>query len=94
MRVSMPGVWLLAVLVLLPNCRSSIPPAIEICLGDGVGGADCIERDNTKIYRPPSELKNYWMTNEPDEAAFASWCYNANPDQVQAVMNQKRLDLK
>jgi len=64
---------------LLSSCRNSHPPAIEICIGDGFGGADCIEADGTQRYRAPSELKNYWMTNQPDMQNFSSWCYDTSP---------------
>lgn len=71
------GVWLSLVLgFLLSSCRTSKPPALSIiCLGDGVGGADCVDSVGNKIYKKPSELLNYWMTTEVDEQNFASWCY-------------------
>lgn len=62
----------------LNSCRKSHPPHIEVCLGDGVGGADCVEADGTTRYRLPSELNNYWMTNQPDMQNFSSWCYDTN----------------
>lgn len=71
------GKMLLVGLVSLLSCRNSIPPKIEICIGDGFGGADCVEADGTKKYRPPSELLDYWSTNETDMQAFSSWCYDA-----------------
>lgn len=70
----------------LSACRSSTPPKIEVCILDGYGGADCVERDGSKLYRKPSELTNFWATNQVDQAAFASWCYKATPDQVSAAM--------
>lgn len=81
---------LLVLALLLASCRQSQPPAIEICLGDGVGGADCIEADGSKLYRLPSQLNNYWMTNQPDMKNFASWCYSASSSQTSDAMSQIR----
>ena len=74
-------------LLLLSSCRSSQPPKIEICIGDGVGGAECVEADGTQLYRTPSMLNNYWMTGQSDEANFASWCYESDVATVQYHMN-------
>lgn len=65
-------------LLLASSCRSSTAPAIEICIGDGFGGADCIRRDGSRLYRPPSELQNYWMTNQDDMRAYSSWCFDTS----------------
>lgn len=59
----------------LSGCRKDTPPAIEICIMDGFGGADCQEADGSKVYKLPSEMKNYWSTNQVDMKSFASWCY-------------------
>lgn len=87
--------YLVLVLLLLniSACRNSVPPKIEICLGDGVGGADCIEADGSKLYRTPSMLRNYWMTSEPDESNFSSWCYDTTNATVQAAMNATRKEM-
>lgn len=74
-------------LLLLSSCRDSQPPKIEICIGDGVGGAECVEADGSQLYRVPSQLKNYWMTSQPDEANFASWCYDTDQSAVKAGMH-------
>lgn len=88
-------ILLLAIgLVALSSCRKDTPPPVEICIGDGVGGADCIEKDGSRRYRRPSELENYWMTNQEDQAAFASWCYKANPQSVERAMDRIAGDLK
>ncbi len=60
--------------VLLSGCGTA-PPKIPICIGDGFGGADCVEVDQTKTYRKPSDLKNYWMTDQQSMSDFANWCY-------------------
>jgi hypothetical protein len=91
MRIDMPplrrGNQLLVSLgLLLTSCRDSVPPKIEVCIGDGVGGADCVEADGSQKYRLPSELKNYWMTGQPDMQNFSSWCYDATPSAAQAGM--------
>lgn len=85
----MLGVRLLAVLVLVlaNSCRESTPPPIENCLGDGTGGARCSEPNSTNLYRLPSELKGYWMTNESDMVRFSSWCYDTSESNVIQIMN-------
>lgn len=77
-------------LLALSGCRNSVPPKIEICIGDGVGGADCIEANGAKLYRPPSQLLDYWMTSEPDEANYSSWCYDTTTAAAQAGMKQMK----
>ena len=77
MRVPL-GLMLCLVLV-LSSCRSTRPPRIEICIADGYGGGDCIEKDDKRIVKTPSQLKNYWMTNPEDMAAFSAWCYETTP---------------
>ncbi len=71
----------------LVSCRSDKPPAIEICQHDGLG-AECVEKDGTHVYKVPSELTNYWMTNQQDMSAFASWCYQVNQETIRAQMNK------
>lgn len=82
----------LALALALSGCRSSQPPKIEICIGDGVGGANCVESDGSNKYRLPSELQNYWMTNENDETNFASWCYDTTPQNIETA-NQKIMEV-
>lgn len=83
------GAMFLVVLALsLSSCRHDTPPSIEICIGDGFGGADCIEKDGSRLYRSPSALKNYWLTNEADEAAYASWCYKTSSTSIEPVMRE------
>lgn len=75
-------------LLLLSGCRSSVPPKIEICIGDGFGGADCVETDGSQLYRSPSSLKNYWMTSQGDEQNLAEWCYATSAVSVSAGMRE------
>lgn len=83
-KLLLVGLGLLA----LESCRDSVPPAIEICIGNGVGGADCVESSGKKKYRLPSELTNYWMTSQPDMKNFSSWCYDIPADDVQKHMDR------
>lgn len=73
-------------LALLSGCRESIPPKIEICILNGFGGASCELPDGSQRYRPPSEMNNYWATNESDQARFAAWCYDTELSVVQKEM--------
>lgn len=78
---------LLCLVLAISNCRRDFPPSIELCQLDGLGGADCIEKDGTQIYRSPSELENYIATNPDDEAAFAAWCYDTSKENVNKYVN-------
>jgi hypothetical protein len=83
------GVLLLVGLALaLSSCREDRPPVIEICIGDGYGGADCILKDGTTAYKTPSQLQNYWMTSQYDMAEFSGWCYKANPKIIEEQMRR------
>lgn len=92
MRPRKPGKTLCLALAFLSlnACRSSQPPALSlVCIGDGVGGADCVDHAGNKIYKTPSELLNFWMTTETDEQNFAQWCYGASsPAPIKAGMTQ------
>ena len=81
--------YLLGVLLLV-SCRTDIPPKIEICIMDGFGGGDCVEAGGAKLYRTPSQMLNYWSTNQPDEANYTSWCYGSTPSVVNPAMELVR----
>jgi hypothetical protein len=81
------GALLFLAIALLSSCREDSPPVIEICIGDGLGGADCILKDGSKIWRSPTDLQNYWMTNQVDMGEFSAWCYQT--DKIELV--QKKL---
>lgn len=79
--------FLVPSLFLLSGCRDSQPPQLSvICIGDGFGGADCVDSSGNKVYKSPSQLLNYWMTTQGDEANFAGWCYDTNSSAAQARM--------
>lgn len=80
--------------LLLTSCRSSVPPKIEICIGDGFGGADCVEADGTKKYRAPTDLLNYWMTGEADESNYSAWCYQTSASNARAGMRAIEIGLR
>lgn len=86
------GRLLFLVLALAPSaCRTGPPPPkIEVCIGDGVGGCDAVEPDGSKKYRLPSDIKNYWCTNESDEARFAAWCYGSDVEASKTEMQALR----
>lgn len=97
MPLHKPGKLLFPVLLLvLSSCRSSQPPALSIvCIGDGFGGADCVDSGGNKVYKPPSQLVNYWMTTEVDEQNFTTWCYGSNSSTaVQAGMQNIKEKIK
>lgn len=72
----------------IPSCRTSLPPKIENCVLDGFGGGDCVEVDESKMYRPPSKMTDYWCTNEPNMASFTSWCYDTSTEVTSRAMSQ------
>lgn len=71
----------------LNSCRKDPPPAIEICILNGAGGGDCVEADGTKKFRLPSEMVNFWSTNQPDMKNFSSWCYETGQAQIATQMD-------
>ena len=104
MRLLRNGAMLYLALV-LASCRNSTPPPIDICIGDGFGGADCQLRAGSELiskctkndngyYCPPSALVNMWMTTQTDEAAFASWAYDTSPEAIQTQMAKIKSNLK
>lgn len=85
MKIDLKRLTLGALLLVSPaGCRKDLPPKIELCQFDGYGGADCILKDGTYVYKVPSELKNFLGTNPDDQAAFAAWCYGATPAEMKA----------
>jgi hypothetical protein len=87
----MLGILLLSV----PACRTSNPPATDICIGDGHGGADCTLSSGVHQYKTPSELNNSWIIPDQTQAAnFVSWCYDISPNDATFAMNllRKRLN--
>ena len=77
---------ILALVLLLSGCRNSKGPLIEVCILNPGGGANCTEVDGSHVFKLPSELKNYWATNQSDMVKFASWCNDATPEETQAAM--------
>ena len=78
---------LLISLLALSACRTDKPPELSIiCIGDGLGGADCSLPGGGQVSRSPSELKNYWMTTQTDQAKFAAWCYGVPPKTANAAL--------
>lgn len=76
-------------LLILSGCpEKSQPPVVEVCITSPSSGADCVEHDGSKLFRAPSQMANYWCTNQADEAAYAAWATGASDEQVQDAMNQ------
>lgn len=82
------GTMLFLATVLLSSCRKSPPPQIDICIGDGFGGADCVMKDGSEKYIGPSGLTNFWMTNQNDMASFSAWCYQTSVETTQKTLTQ------
>lgn len=85
------GVPLCLVLVsALESCatvKKDYPPDFMICLGDGVGGADCdIPGAGEKVYLSPSMLKNFWITDQQGALKLTSWCYDMTDAEAMARM--------
>ncbi len=110
MQLLKNGARLSLLLALLSSgCRKDQPPAIDICIGDGFGGANCtlifgsplIPKCTPKTdghdglyWCPPTALGNSWITTEESMKLFSSWCYKTSPDVVEVQMNQIRESLK
>ena len=83
----------LLLLLLLFGCRSSHPPQIEICIFDGFG-ADCTLANGEEVTKLPSQLNNYWLTNQEDMGKFSQWCYDTSQNLISKNMEDLRIDLK
>lgn len=85
-------------LFLLSSCRTVRPPKIEVCILNGAGLGDCVEVDGTRVQKTPSEMENYWSTNEVDMQKFASFCYGAKTpgaqNAVKSVMSSMKSQAK
>ena len=80
--------------IFLYGCRESVPPAILICQGDGSGGADCIDENGKRVYKAPSELLNYWITDQAGMARFSAWCYDTSIDVTKQALETKSAEIK
>jgi len=61
-----------------------------VCIGDGVGGADCVLSNGARKYLPPSKLMNYWMTSQSDFEKFSAWCYETSISNMRPVLSSKK----
>ena len=80
--------------LIVSGCNDDYAPCIEICTGDGFGGASCLECDNSEVYKAPSSLKNYWLTNQPDMVKLTSWCYGITPSEATKELEKVRLNIQ
>ena len=69
-RLKTGKLYFLLLVIFLNGCRTDKPPVIEVCITDGYGAGDCTEHDHSILYRSPSQMVDYWCTNETDEAAL------------------------
>jgi hypothetical protein len=77
--------FLVLLILVFAGCstvQKSYPPAVEVYIGDGAGGADRMGLDGVPVYLPPSKLKNAWCSYQDQMAAFMAWCYNASPQET------------
>ena len=70
------------------SCRTTRPPAISNCIGDGLGGCDGFDRTGQEIHKAPSELENWIMFPQPEFAEFAGWCFNVRVEQAKEVLEK------
>jgi hypothetical protein len=77
---------------LFAGCKADAPPQILLCIGDGLGGADCRRPDGTKEYRLPSELENAWITTQEDAARLLSWCYGGKMKKAEIAVEQYKME--
>lgn len=91
-RPRKPGAKLCLVLatLLISSCRKDQPPAIDVCILDGVGGGNCVFKDGSRHYLVPSEMKNYWATSQSDMSEWSAWCYQASPKAIAPLVDAKR----
>jgi len=69
-------------LLFLVSCSSTMPK-IDICVGDGYGGADCIDVKRNPYYMLPSQLENFNAFENAELVKYYDYCYrrirNENP---------------
>lgn len=75
-------------------CRTSKPPGITICLGNGLGGATCKDPMGVVTHKSPSELENYWMLSPTDSLNFSKWCYDTSLDAATKGLNLMNEEIK
>ncbi len=89
LRRALTALFTLALALSLSSCRHDVPPQIILCIGDGLGGADCsIPGVPEREYWPPSKLNDAWITTQDDAAKLLAWCYHTTPDKVTPIMMQ------
>lgn len=81
-------------LLLFSSCRDSVPPAKEVCILNGVGLGDCVEANGAKVQKTPSQMNNYWCTNQADMANWAGWCYDATPSATKSAMKTIKSEIR
>lgn len=60
------------ILLLASSCRTSTPPAVDVCIGDGFGGADC-------ALIPDSPLVPVCQSQPCPSGSTATNCYYCPP---------------
>jgi hypothetical protein len=74
----------------LSGCRSDAPPKFDfLCLGDGVGGADCVRSDGSHAYLLPSQIENFIIIDPTSFKNYSAWCYNVKPEDLPKVDGTK-----
>ena len=92
MRVAITMAFIAAAMNFLSGCKADAPPVITLCMGDGLGGADCRLPDGTKVYWTPSELENAWITTQADAARLLSWCYGGKVKNPAKMVEQYKME--
>lgn len=88
MRLQIVGTLLCLATV---SCRTDSPPPTDICIGDGIGGADCTLKDGSHSWLSPSQLDHAWIIPTQDQAkAYIAWCYDTDADTAESGMSAER----
>ena len=85
--------YFLALGIFFNSCKKDYAPKIDICILDGFGGMDCVLKDGSKKYLPPSETLNMWATTQDDMAKFTAWCYGADIKTVHKELIETREEI-
>lgn len=81
------GKLLLVVLALsLSACRKDPPPPMDNCLGDGQGGADCLDISGNYYYCDAECMLNRLAFRQDQFANFAAWCYDTKVKNVKPAL--------
>lgn len=93
----MKHITLLSVIlsVLVCGCRSDkAPPMGILCTLNGTGAGNCVKADKTRVLLLPSQMVNFFATDQASMAAFSGFCYSVPASTANVELMKIQKDLK